>query len=81
MEYQSILDQLVEILAPLAQGHVKVDADTDLVGALNMDSLQVMNLMLSVEDHFDVAVPVNALGDVKTVGDLALQIQKLVNQD
>lgn len=81
MEYQSILDQLLDILVPLAKGRVEVGPDTDLVGALGMDSLQVMDLMLAVEDRFDVSVPVNVLGDVKTVSDLARQIQKLLNRD
>lgn len=81
MEYQSILDQLLEIVVPLAKGRVEVTPETDLVGALGMDSLQVMDLMLAVEDRFDVSMPVNVLGDVKTVGDLARQIQKLVNRD
>lgn len=80
MEYQSILDQLVGILVPIAKGRVPVEPDTDLAGALGMDSLQVMDLMLAVEDRFDVSMPVNALGDVKTVGDLARQIQQLLNQ-
>lgn len=77
MDYQHIVAQLVDILTPLAEGRVAViDESTELAGQLALDSLQVMDLMLAVEDSFDISVPINALAEVKTVGDLALQIQK-----
>lgn len=75
MEYPQILTQLVEILTPLAGGRVTVNEATELVGDLALDSLKVMNLVLAVEDQFDVSLPVNALADVKTVRDLAAQVQ------
>jgi acyl carrier protein len=36
-----------------------------------------MELMLDVEDHFDISVPVSVLPEVKTVKDLAMQIEIL----
>jgi acyl carrier protein len=36
-----------------------------------------MNLLLHIEDHFDISIPVSILAGVKTVKDLALQIEKL----
>lgn len=80
MEYRDVVGQLIEIVTPLAKGRIVVDEATELVGELALDSLQVMNLMLSVEDRFDVSIPVNLLSDVRTVRDLAIQIEKLVNQ-
>ena len=77
MEYQSILAQIYEGLAPFTQGAVTIDEDTELTGQLELDSLQVMNLLLSIEDCFDISIPVSILPDVKTVRDLALQVEKL----
>jgi acyl carrier protein len=76
MKYDEILAQLVEILTPFAKGRVVVTADTELVGELDLGSLQVMDLTLAVEDRFDIAIPLNALADVKTVDDLARQVQQ-----
>jgi acyl carrier protein len=39
-----------------------------------------MNLLLEIEDKFDISIPVNILPDVKTVGDLALQIENLLRE-
>lgn len=76
-EYQRILDNLYEGLAPFTKGVVDIDENTELVGDLNLDSLQIMELLLSVEDRFDISVPVSILPDVKTIKDLAMQIEKI----
>lgn len=76
-EYQRILIDLYDGLAKLTKGRYEIDENTELAGHLNLDSLQVMELVLDVEDHFDISIPVNVLPDVKTVKDLAMQIEKL----
>ena len=77
MNHPEVVAQLVEILTPLAEGRVAViGEDTELTGELALDSLKVMDLVLAVEDRFDISIPINALADVRTVGDLASTIQK-----
>ncbi len=76
-EYENILQLLHEILKPyIPQGH-NVSEDTDLISDLGLDSLKVMKILESVEDQFDISIPLNVLPDVRTVKDFALQIQKL----
>lgn len=77
IEYQRILDDIYEGLATLTKGRFDIDEDTQLSEQLNLDSLQVMELILDVEDHFDISIPVSVLKDVKTVKDLVMQIEKL----
>jgi len=81
MNHQDIVAQLVEILTPLAEGRATaIDAGTELTGELALDSLKVMDLMLAVEDQFDISVPINALANVRTVGDLASTIGKTLGE-
>ena len=76
-DYENIMQALKEILQPFVpQGQV-VDDDTDLVADLGLDSLKVMKILESVEDRFDISIPLNVLPDVRTVKDFAQQIQKL----
>ncbi len=76
-EYQNILQSLTDILKPfIPKGH-DISEDTDLVADLGLDSLKVMKILESVEDRFDVSIPLNVLPDVRTIKDFALQIQKL----
>lgn len=77
MDHQHIIDQLVGILTPLAEGRVAtIDEHTGITSELALDSMAVMNMVLAVEDAFDISLPVNALAEVKTVGDLAAQVEK-----
>lgn len=49
----------------------KIDADTNMVTELQLDSFQVMEFMLEVEDHFDVAIDLESLSNTQTIKDLA----------
>ncbi len=80
LEYPQILAEIRAELASLTQGRVEIGEDTELLGDLNLDSLQVMNLLLHVEDRFDISIPVSILPDVKTVKDLALRIENLARE-
>jgi len=78
MEYKDILAQLYEELASFTHGRVAVNEETELAGQLDLDSLQIMNLLLFIEDRFDISIPVSILPDIKTVKDLAIQVEKLI---
>ena len=80
-DYQTILQALEEILKPFVPPGQKVNQDTDLVADLGLDSLKVMKILESVEDRFDISIPLNVLPDVRTVKDFAFQIQKLTGDD
>jgi len=49
----------------------KIEADTNMVTELQLDSFQVMEFMLEVEDHFDVAIDQESLSNIQTIKDLA----------
>ena len=80
LDYPQIVAELCAELARVAPGRAAITEDTDLLGDLALDSLQVMNLLLEIEDQFDISIPVNILPDVKTVRDLALQVEKLLRE-
>jgi len=78
---QKILDKLFDYLKPLAAPGVEVTHDTDLVATLGLDSNKVLDLLLDLEDDFDVLVPMEALVDVQTVGDLAEVISSRIEEE
>ena len=80
-DYQTILQAIEEILKPFVPPGQKVNEDTDLVADLGLDSLKVMKILESVEDRFDISIPLNVLPDVRTVKDFGLQIQKLTGDE
>lgn len=72
-----IIKEVIEILRPLVPEGQQINAETDLVADLGLDSLKVMKLVETVEDSFDISVPLNILPEVRTVGDFVLQIEKI----
>lgn len=75
--YEDVLTTVYEVLTPFAKQGQALNKDTELVADLNLDSVKVMELLLQIEDHFDVSIPLNILPDVRTIEDLAVQIQKI----
>lgn len=53
----------------------KITADTDLQEDLSADSLDVVDLLMSIEDEFEVEVPDEEIENIKTVGALVSYIE------
>ena len=54
----------------------EISAGTNLEHDLGMDSLDMMNILMDIEDTYQITIPLNALANVKTVDDL---IKAIVN--
>ena len=49
----------------------------ELMADLGFDSLQILEFVGELEDHFDVAVPLNNLTHVRTVGQIITEVRAL----
>lgn len=76
--YDEICSGLCDILRPFATEGQDLNADTELVADLGLSSLKIMELLMEIEDRFDVTIPLNVLPDVRSVGDFARQLEKLM---
>jgi acyl carrier protein len=77
--YEDVLTELYTVLKPfVTDTSVSLGEDSVLVTELGLDSLKIMDLVLALEEHFDISIPLNILPVVRTVKALALQVQELV---
>lgn len=76
-EYQDYLDFMLLVLQKRSEGTMALSADTELVGDIGLTSLEVMEFVEKIEDHFDISIPLNILPDVNTIGELAKKVQEL----
>ena len=76
-DFQETLDFMYSALEPLNKNSVELSETTDLVADIGLSSLEVMELIEKIEDHFDISIPLNILPDVNTVGELARKVQEL----
>ena len=68
---QSIFAEIAQMMDRFRKGDAPITMDTDIAQDLNMDSLAVMDLMMELEDKFDVSIPLNMVPEIVTVGQLA----------
>ena len=76
-DYNEFISNIYQILQPFLKQDITLTEDSELVTELGLSSLQVMMLVEQIEDHFDISVPLNILPDIRTVRDLAQQLEKL----
>ncbi|WP_194745107.1 acyl carrier protein [Thermaurantiacus tibetensis] len=73
----AVLARLFELIQPFNTKAVPLAEDTRFADDLEFDSLTVMDLVASMEDEWDINVPLNLLPDLETVGQVADAIVKL----
>lgn len=71
-----VFDKVKELIAD------QLDADADSIVAsaniqddLGADSLDVVDLVMSLEEEFDMEIPDEAVANIKTVGDIVKYIE------
>ncbi len=72
-----ITELLCQRLAHFTNAESEISSETNLITHLAIDSVKLLNLIMEIEDQFDISVPLNALVDVLTVQDLANLIYKI----
>ena len=65
-----VMDYILSCLQDLVENGVEFKPDSDLVNDLGLESIKVMDLLMMLEDRFDISIPINILLDVKTPAQL-----------
>ena len=79
VSYEEILAKVTTELSGLTPSGAGLNEDSNLVTELGLDSFKVLDLLMDMEDEFDISLPVNLLADVHTVKDLATRIHSVIN--
>lgn len=69
--------ELLEFLRSRLTHDGPITSETNLVRDIGLDSLAAMDLLMDLETRFDVAIPINELPNIETVGDLAGLIKRI----
>lgn len=74
-----IFEKLQEIIADQLELDIdNISLDSHILDDLGADSLDVVDLIMSIEDEFDVEVPDEALEDIRTVEDMVKYLEDRV---
>jgi acyl carrier protein len=74
---EEILESICKHLENIAGAGPDIQGETNIVERFALDSVKVLDLIMEIEDEFDLSVPLNLMADVQTVNDLADIILKI----
>lgn len=69
-----MLEKTIEILSEYTD--CDMNADSALVDDLGLSSLEVINIVASFEDEFDIEIPDRIIPTLRTVGDIAEYLEE-----
>ncbi len=72
-----IFEKLKDIIVDqLGVDEAAVSMEASIQEDLGADSLDIVDLITTIEDEFDISIPDEAVEEIKTVGDIANYIEK-----
>lgn len=72
-----MLEKLTDIVREhTGNDSITIDENTVLIADLGLSSLDLMNLICTVEDEFNVEIPDRVISSFKTVGDVIAFIKE-----
>ena len=76
MEFEKLKNIIAEVLNVDAD---EITMDTTFVDDLGADSLDVFQIIMGIEEEFDIEIPSEEAEKIVTVGDAGEQIKNAVN--
>lgn len=71
-----MLEAVKEILSnQLGVDSDTIEQDTDIIKDLGADSLDIVEMLMVIEQEYDVVIPDEVITSLKTVGDVAAYIE------
>lgn len=75
-----VLESLIEGISDVLEiDPAEITEESSFVDDLGADSLDVMEIIINLEDKFNIKIPVEQAASIKTVGDAAREIEKAIN--
>jgi acyl carrier protein len=66
-----IQERVIQLVSEVTKADVSnINAQTSLIDDLNLDSLDMAEMMMKMEDEFGVEIPEDETENLKTIGDV-----------
>jgi len=76
-----IFDKVCELLKPYNPKGRPIERSSGIMSDLEVDSVAVFDLVMGLEDHYDISIPMEMVTDIKTVGELVNAVRELTAND
>jgi acyl carrier protein len=68
---REVMAEIHRHLEPFRTGEAAITGATVISKDLSVDSLAVMDMVMELEDRFDISIPMNVVAEIYTVDELA----------
>lgn len=68
---RDVIEEIFRLLTPYQVGTQGLTPQTVISKGLTVDSLTIMDVIMELEDRFDVTIPMNVAADIVTIDQLA----------
>ncbi len=75
--HEQIFDKICELLIPYNPKNHVITLQSGIVTDLEVDSTAVFDLIMGLEDFYDISIPMEMVSDIKTVGELVSATRQL----
>jgi len=72
-----VMREIFTLLAPYTAGGKPITPQTVISKGLTVDSLTIMDVIMELEDRFDVTIPMNVSAGIETIDQLAATVLAL----
>ena len=76
-ETSPIQARVLELLAQKVAPGRQITLQSSVIEDTGLDSVSVMDLVMELEDEFDISIPLDRIAEVRTVADLAGAVEAL----
>ncbi len=80
MTHDEIFDKVCELLKPYNPQNRPILSESGIMSDLEVDSVAVFDLVMGLEDHYDISIPMEMVSDIKTVGELVNAVKELTSE-
>ena len=73
-------EEVLELLQRYNKNGIELSEATKLNSDLEIDSVSAMDLIMEIEDRFEIDIPINLVADIETVKDLVSVVSQRMEQ-
>jgi acyl carrier protein len=75
---RDVMDEIFRLLAPYQVGGRPITPQTVISTGTTVDSLTIMDVIMELEDRFDVSIPMSVSAGIDTIDQLAGTVMDLI---
>lgn len=80
LSHDGIRERIYVLVTPYNIKRIVLRPDTTFAGDLDLDSLTVMDLVATIEDEYDIVLPLNLLPDLETIHQVVKAVENIISK-